>query len=44
MDLTLAERVKWDREKAGLSQQQLADLVGVNRVAVTNWDRQAFGW
>lgn len=33
-----AERIRLARRRVGLSQQKLADLVGVKRSAVANWE------
>ena len=33
-----AERIRLARRRAGLSQQKLADLLGVKRSAVANWE------
>lgn len=35
------ERVRLARRRAGLSQQKLADLLGVKRSAVANWEATA---
>lgn len=35
---TLGERIRKAREDAGLSQQQFADRLGVDRKSVTNWE------
>lgn len=36
--MTLGERIRACRQRAGLSQEQLAALVGVSRQAVTKWE------
>lgn len=36
--MTLGEKIKAQRKRAGLSQEKLADLVGVSRQAVTKWE------
>lgn len=36
--MTLGERIKICRQKAGLSQEQVAEQVGVSRQAVTKWE------
>ncbi len=36
--MTLAERLKEQRKRAGLSQEELAELAGVSRQAVTKWE------
>lgn len=36
--MTLGERIKACRRKAGLSQEKVAELVGVSRQAVTKWE------
>ena len=36
--MKLAARIRTARRKAGLSQQQLADAIGVKRSAVANWE------
>ncbi len=36
--MTLAERIKEQRKKAGMSQEKVAELVGVSRQAVTKWE------
>lgn len=38
-DLTFGERLKLAREGAGLTQEQLADKVGVDQVQVSKWER-----
>jgi transcriptional regulator with XRE-family HTH domain len=35
---TLGSRIKWVREREGISQQMLADAVGVSRAAVSQWE------
>jgi len=37
--MTLGTRIKWRRDALGLSQQDIADKVGVNRVSVSQWER-----
>jgi transcriptional regulator with XRE-family HTH domain len=37
--LTLAERIKWARSQAGLSQERLADLLGTSRRHVMRWEK-----
>lgn len=36
--MSLGERIKKQRKKSGLSQEKLAELVGVSRQAVTKWE------
>ncbi|MBQ2698877.1 MAG: helix-turn-helix transcriptional regulator [Firmicutes bacterium] len=36
--MTLGERIKECRQHAGMSQEKLAELVGVSRQAVTKWE------
>ena len=36
--MTLAERIRIARRKAGLSQQLLAESIGVSRSAIANWE------
>ena len=36
--MTLGERIKEERTKAKMSQEKLAELVGVSRQAVTKWE------
>lgn len=36
--MTLAEKLKSMRKQAGLSQEQLAEKLGVSRQAVTKWE------
>ena len=36
--MTLGERIKTCRQKAGMSQEKVAELVGVSRQAVTKWE------
>lgn len=36
--MTLGERIKECRKKAGLSQEKVAELVGISRQAVTKWE------
>lgn len=36
--MTLGERIRQHRQRAGLSQEAVADLVGVSRQAVTKWE------
>lgn len=37
--LAIGERIKQSRAAAGLSQEALAQLVGVSRQTVSNWER-----
>jgi DNA-binding XRE family transcriptional regulator len=37
--MTVAQRVKWARERAGLSQEALAHLVGTSRRHVIRWEK-----
>lgn len=39
MDLKIADRLFEYRKKSGLSQDQLADKIGVSRQAVSKWER-----
>ena len=41
--MTFAENVKMLRKQAGMSQEQLAEKLGVSRQAVTKWETGA-GW
>ena len=41
MDMTFAENVKMLRKQAGMSQEQLAEKLGVSRQAVTKWETGA---
>ncbi len=36
--MTLAEKIVWCRKRAGLSQEELAEKVGVSRQAVSKWE------
>lgn len=36
--MTLAEKIAWCRKRAGLSQEELAERVGVSRQAVSKWE------
>ncbi len=36
--MTLAEKIAWCRKRAGLSQEELAEKVGVSRQAVSKWE------
>jgi len=36
--MTLGERIKAQRNKSGLSQEKIAELVGISRQAVTKWE------
>lgn len=36
--MTLGERIKAHRQQAGLSQEKMAELVGISRQAVTKWE------
>ena len=36
--MTLGERIKYQRTRAGLSQERVAELVGVSRQSVTKWE------
>ncbi len=36
--MTLAEKIVWCRRRAGLSQEELAEKVGVSRQAVSKWE------
>lgn len=38
--MTLAEKLKSMRKQAGLSQEQLAEKLGVSRQAVTKWETE----
>ena len=39
--MTLAEKLKSSRKQAGMSQEQLAEKLGVSRQAVTKWETDA---
>ena len=39
--MTLAEKLKSIRKQAGMSQEQLAEKLGVSRQAVTKWETNA---
>ena len=39
--MTFAENLKMLRKQAGMSQEQLAEKLGVSRQAVTNWETGA---
>ena len=39
--MTLAEKLKSIRKQAGMSQEQLAERLGVSRQAVTKWETDA---
>lgn len=36
--MTLAQRIQEQRKRCGMSQEKLAELVGVSRQAVTKWE------
>ena len=36
--MTLGERIRDERKKRGLSQEELADILNVSRQAITKWD------
>jgi len=36
--MTLSERIKEQRTKSGLSQEKVAELIGISRQAVTKWE------
>ena len=38
VDMTFAENLKMLRKQAGMSQEQLAEKLGVSRQAVTKWE------
>lgn len=38
--MTLAEKLKSMRKQTGLSQEQLAEKLGVSRQAVTKWETE----
>ena len=40
--MTVGERIAQLRRQAGLSQEQLGDLLGVSRQAVSKWERGDF--
>ena len=37
-DMTLGEKIRACRQEAGMSQEKIAELVGVSRQAVTKWE------
>lgn len=37
--MDLCERLKKARENAGLSQQEVADLLGITRQSISKWER-----
>lgn len=39
--MTLGERIRWHRGRRGLSQENLAEQVGVSRQAVSKWETDA---
>ena len=39
--MTLGERIRWYRSRRGLSQEALAEQVGVSRQAVSKWETDA---
>ena len=39
--MTLAERLKMYRTQKGLSQEKIAEILGVSRQAVTKWETKA---
>ena len=39
--MTFAEKLKSLRKQAGISQEQLAEKIGVSRQAVTKWETEA---
>ena len=41
VDMTFAENLKMLRKQAGMSQEQLAEKLGVSRQAVTKWETGA---
>ena len=36
--MTVGERIKTCRQNTGMSQEKIADLIGVSRQAVTKWE------
>ena len=36
--MTLGERIRDERKKRGLSQEELADILNVSRQAITKWE------
>ena len=36
--MTLGERIKACRQQAGMSQEKVAELMGISRQAVTKWE------
>ena len=36
--MTLGERIRGERKKRGLSQEELADILNVSRQAITKWE------
>ena len=36
--MTVGERIKTCRQNTGMSQEKVADLIGVSRQAVTKWE------
>lgn len=40
VDMTFAENLKMLRKQAGMSQEQLAEKLGVSRQAVTKWETE----
>ena len=41
--MTLADRIQTLRKSKGISQEDLADQVGVSRQAVSKWEHSGFG-
>jgi len=39
--MTVAERLKEERERLGLSQSRLGELVGVGKTTIINWEKGA---
>ena len=39
--MTLGERIKNYRQRAGLSQEQLAEIINVSRQAITKWENDS---
>ena len=39
--MTFAEKLKSIRKKAGMSQEKLAEKIGVSRQAITKWETDA---